>query len=40
MDISAYFVTLQYVLMGSIFIAIALIFMHAYYGKEEETTPE
>jgi hypothetical protein len=36
MDLGAYFVTLQYVLMGSIFIALALIFMYAYYGKEEE----
>ncbi len=40
MDISAYFITLQYVLMGSIFIALALIFLYAYYGKEEETTQE
>jgi hypothetical protein len=38
MDLGAYFVTLQYVLMGSIFIALALIFMYAYYGKEEEQT--
>jgi hypothetical protein len=36
MDIGAYFVTLQYVLMGSVFIALLLIFMYAYYGKEEE----
>ena len=40
MDISAYFVTLQYVLMGSVFIALLLIFMYAYYGKEEEQTNE
>lgn len=40
MDISAYFLTLQYVLMGSIFVALALIFLYAYYGKNEETTEE
>jgi hypothetical protein len=40
MDIGAYFVTLQYVLMGSVFIALLLIFMYAYYGKEEEQTNE
>jgi hypothetical protein len=40
MDISAYFLTLQYVLMGSIFVALALIFLYAYYGKDEETTEE
>jgi hypothetical protein len=37
MDLGAYFVSLQYVLMGSIFIALTLIFLHVYYGKEEET---
>ncbi len=36
MDLGAYFVTLQYVLMGSTFIALALIFLYAYYGKDEE----
>ncbi|MCW4002847.1 MAG: hypothetical protein NWE95_02915 [Candidatus Bathyarchaeota archaeon] len=40
MDLSAYFVTLQYVLMGSVFIALLLIFLYAYYGKEEEQEPE
>jgi hypothetical protein len=40
MDISAYFVTLQYVLMGSVAIALALIFLYAYYGKDEESTEE
>jgi hypothetical protein len=40
MDIGAYFVTLQYLLMGSVAIALALIFLHAYYGKEEEQTNE
>ena len=38
MDLGAYFITLQYVLMGSVFIALLLIFMYAYYGKEEEQT--
>jgi hypothetical protein len=36
MDLGAYFVTLQYLLMGSIFIALILIFLYAYFGKEEE----
>ncbi len=36
MDLGAYFVTLQYILMGSVFIALMLIFMYAYYGKDEE----
>jgi hypothetical protein len=40
MDIGAYFITLQYILIGSIFLAIALIFLYAYYGREEEETPE
>jgi hypothetical protein len=37
LDLSAYFTTLQYVLMGSVFIALALIFLYTYYGKDEET---
>jgi hypothetical protein len=40
MDLGAYFVTLQYILMGSVFLALTLIFLYAYYGKEEETAPE
>jgi hypothetical protein len=40
MDVGTYFVTLQYILMGSVFIALALIFLHAYYGKEEDQTQE
>jgi hypothetical protein len=36
MDLGAYFVTLQYVLMGSVFISIILIFLYAYFGKDEE----
>lgn len=40
MDLSAYFTILQYTLMGSTFIALLLIFLYAYYGKEEEETIE
>jgi hypothetical protein len=36
MDIGAYFVTLQYVAMTSVFIALILIFLYVYYGKEEK----
>ena len=36
MDLGAYFISLQYVLMGSVFIALLLIFLYAYYGKDEE----
>jgi hypothetical protein len=40
MDLGAYFVTLQYALMGSTFIALLLIFLYAYYGKDDEKTKE
>lgn len=40
MDLGAYFVTLQYILMGSIFIALILIFLYAYFGREEEQESE
>jgi hypothetical protein len=40
LDLSAYFTTLQYILMGSTFIALLLIFLYAYYGKEEEQQSE
>jgi hypothetical protein len=40
MDLSAYFVTIQYVLMGSVFIALVLIFLYAFYGKDEEEIEE
>ncbi len=36
MNIGAYFVTLQYVAMSAVFIALVLIFLYVYYGKEEE----
>lgn len=40
MDLGAYFLTLQYILMGSVLVALALVFLYAYYGKEEEQVPE
>jgi hypothetical protein len=36
MGLTEYFITLQYILMGSIGLALTLIFLYAYYGKEEE----
>ena len=36
MDLGPYFVTLQYVAMTAVFVALILIFLYAYYGKEEE----
>ena len=36
MDLSAYFLTLEYVIMGLTFIALALIFLYSYYGKDSE----
>ena len=40
MDIGAYFTTLQYLIMGSIFMALILIFLYGYYGKDEEIINE
>lgn len=40
MDISAYFTTLQYILMGSTFLAVLLIFLYAYYGKDDDQENE
>ena len=40
MDLGAYFVILEYVAMGSVFIALMLIFLYAYYGKDEEIVNE
>lgn len=37
MDIGAYFEVLKYILMTATFIALALIFLHIYHGKEEKT---
>ena len=36
MDLGAYFQTMEYVLMTSTFIALALIFLYMFHGKEEE----
>ncbi len=38
MDLSAYFNLLIYVLMGVSFVALILIFLYAFFGKEEEQT--
>jgi hypothetical protein len=40
MDLSSYFLTLEYILMTSTFIALLLIFLYSYYGKEEEQTDQ
>jgi hypothetical protein len=40
MNLGAYFVTLQYVAMTAVFVALILIFLYAYYGKEEEEINE
>jgi hypothetical protein len=36
MELTPYFVTLEYVAMSGIFIALILIFLYEYYGKDEE----
>jgi hypothetical protein len=38
MDIGAYFETLKYVLMTATFIALVLIFLYTFYGKEEKVS--
>jgi len=40
MDLGAYFQTLQYVVMGSVFVSLVLIFLYVYYGKDEEIINE
>ncbi|MDD3791786.1 MAG: hypothetical protein PHY74_01495 [Candidatus Bathyarchaeota archaeon] len=40
MGLSEYFIILQYILMGSTFVALALIFLYTYYGRDEEAKPE
>jgi len=40
MDLGAYFVSLQYVAMGSVFISLLLIFLYGYYGKDEDIINE
>jgi uncharacterized membrane protein YvbJ len=36
MDIGSYFEMLKYILMTATFIVLVLIFLHMFYGKEEE----
>ena len=38
MDIDAYFETIKYILMVATFVALILIFLYTFYGKEEQTT--
>ena len=40
MDLGSYFLTIQYILMTSTFVALILIFLYSYYGREEEQTNE
>ena len=40
MDLGAYFGTLEYVLMAATFVALVLIFLYMFHGKEEETAEE
>jgi len=40
MDLGAYFTTIQYILMAATFVALVLIFLYTYYGKEEEQATE
>lgn len=36
MDIIGYFEILKYILMGATFVALVLIFLHAFYGEKEK----
>ena len=36
MDLGAYFQTLEYVLMASTFVALVLVFVYMFHGKEDE----
>jgi hypothetical protein len=38
MEIGAYFEVLKYILMTATFIALVLIFLYAFYGKEEKAS--
>ncbi len=38
MDIGAYFETLKYVLMTATSVALILIFLYTFYGKEEKVS--
>ena len=37
MDLSEYFQTMEYILMTATFIALVLIFLYMFHGKEEES---
>lgn len=36
MQLGEYFILLQYVMMAATFVALALIFLYIFYGKEEK----
>jgi hypothetical protein len=36
MDLGAYFTLIEYTLMGVVFIVLVLIFLHVFWGKEED----
>ena len=38
MDLGAYFIILIYFLMAATFVALVLIFLYMFYGKEEEAS--
>lgn len=38
MDVGAYFELLKYALMASTLVVLVLIFLHAFYGKEEKAS--
>jgi len=40
MDLNSYFLTLEYFLMASTFVAIVLIFLYSYFSREEEQANE
>jgi len=40
LDLGAYFIMLEYVLMAATLIALVLIFLYMFYGKEEEQASE
>jgi hypothetical protein len=40
MDLGAYFQTFQYIIMAATFVAIVLIFLYIYVGKEEQKSEE
>jgi hypothetical protein len=40
MDLATYFGIIEYLLMASTFVAIVLIFLYVYYGKEEQKPKE